>query len=239
MGKLAAMRLGALVTAPMIIGGIPFGLIFGSLAISQGLEPWVPLALSLFVFAGSSQFVALGLLATGTPAWVIVFTTLVINLRHILYAADLLKYVRHLPLGWRVILAFGLTDEAYAGVKPYYANGKFDLVTGHWAYFGSVVAMYLMWNTTTVIGMLAGELIPGMSEWGLEFAMVATFIGIITPYLRNLPYWGAFVVAGSAALLLADLPNNLGMLLAALLGVAAGVGIEQMQDKLKLQRGAN
>ncbi len=233
MTKFSAMRFGAFSAIPMIIGGVPFGLIFGSLAISQGLDPWVPIAMSLFVFAGSSQFVAIGLIAAGAPLWVIVSTTFIVNLRHLLYAADFIKYVRHLSMPWRVVLAFGLIDETYAAVKPYYASGKLTEDTGHWAYFGAFFAFYLMWNITTIIGVVAGELIPGLSKWGLEFAMVATFIGIITPYLRALPYWSAFLCAGAFSLILNGLPNNLGMLLAALLGVSAGILTDYVMYTLK------
>ena len=233
MTKFSAMRFGALAAIPMIIGGVPFGLIFGSLAISQGLEPWVPIAMSLIVFAGSSQFVALGLIAVDAPLWVIVSTTFIVNLRHLLYAADFIKYIRHLTMPWRVVLGFGLIDETYAAVKPHYANGKLDQATGHWAYFGAFLAYYMMWNITTIIGVVAGELIPGLSEWGLEFAMVATFIGIITPYLRTLPYWSTFLCAAAFSLILHDLPNNLGMLVAALLGVAAGVFTDYAKHRLQ------
>jgi len=76
--------------------------------------------------------------------------------------------------------------------------------------------------------VVAGELIPGMSQWGLEFAMVATFIGIITPYLQKThlksvaPYWVALISASVASLVLNGLPNNLGLLFAALVGVLMG-----------------
>lgn len=237
MTKWEAMRFGALVSVPMMLGNLPFGMIFGSLAVSQGLDPWVPIAMSLFVFAGSAQFVALGLFAVGTPILIVIFTTFIVNLRHLLYSADYMKYVKHLPMSWRAVLAFGLTDETYAATKPYFVNGKLDETTGHWAYLGSVVAFYTMWNLTTIIGVLAGELIPGMSEWGLEFAMVATFLGIITTYLRISAYWISFAVAGTAALFLYQLPNNLGMLLAALLGVLAGVAVQHLHARLNTTKG--
>ncbi|HMT92844.1 AzlC family ABC transporter permease [uncultured Thiothrix sp.] len=237
MTKWEAMRFGALVSVPMMLGNLPFGMIFGSLAVSQGLDPWVPIAMSLFVFAGSAQFVALGLFAVGTPILIVIFTTFIVNLRHLLYSADYMKYVKHLPMSWRAVLAFGLTDETYAATKPYFVNGKLDETTGHWAYLGSVVAFYTMWNLTTIIGVLAGELIPGMSEWGLEFAMVATFLGIITTYLRTSAYWISFAVAGTAALFLYQLPNNLGMLLAALLGVLAGVAVQHLHARLNTTKG--
>lgn len=216
------MRRGAVAAIPMIVGGIPFGLLFGSLASSYGLSPWFAIALSSIVFAGSAQFVAIGLIVMHAPLWVIVSTTFVVNLRHILYAADMVKYVKHLPMRLRLIMGFGLIDETYATVRPMYTLGTVDEKSGHQVYLGAFLAFYLMWNATTIIGVVAGELIPGMSEWGLEFAMVATFIGIITPYLKSSPFWLATVTAGVASVLLIHLPNNLGLLMAALIGVASG-----------------
>ncbi|PID49830.1 MAG: branched-chain amino acid ABC transporter permease [Proteobacteria bacterium] len=233
MTRLEAMRFGVLASLPMIIGNMPFGIIFGSLVVSQGFPPWVAVAMSMLVFAGSAQFVAIGLLAAGAPAWVVLSTTLIVNLRHLLYSADFIKYVRHLPMNWRVLMGFGLIDETYAAIKPHYDSGQLDAQSGHWAYLGSFLAFYIMWNSTTLLGVLAGELIPGMKEWGMEFAMVATFLGIITHYLRTLPYWTSFISAATFALLLHPLPNNLGMLIAALLSVACGVLTEHLQQSFK------
>lgn len=224
---------GALASIPMIVGGVPFGLLFGSLAAANDLSIWFAIAMSSIVFAGSAQFVALGLIAAEAPLWVIVLTTFVVNLRHILYAADMLRFVKHLPLRLRLIMGFGLIDEAYAAVRPMYDMGVADKTNGHQVYLGSFLSFYLMWNVTTVIGALAGEYIPGISEWGLEFAMVATFIGIVTPYLKSVPYWGAFVVAIVASVILKDMPNNLGLIVATLLAVLTGYSLECMSGTNK------
>jgi 4-azaleucine resistance transporter AzlC len=233
MNTLSHMKRGAVASIPMIIGGVPFGLLFGSLASSYGLSPWFAIAMSAFVFAGSAQFVALGLIALHAPIWVIVSTTFIVNLRHLLYAADMVKYVKHLPMSIRVVMGFGLIDETYAAVRPMYNLGSADENTGHKVYLGSFLAFYVMWNVTTILGVLSGELIPGMSEWGLEFAMVATFIGIITPYLKHQPFWLCMLSASIASILLSDLPNNLGLLVSAVIAVGVGYFTDQFgsQDK--------
>ncbi|MCV2402695.1 AzlC family ABC transporter permease [Marinomonas sp. C2222] len=216
------MKIGAIASIPMIVGGVPFGLLFGSLASSYDLSPWFAVAMSAFVFAGSAQFVALGLIALDAPLWVIVSTTFIVNLRHLLYAADLVKFVKHLPFSVRLWMGFGLIDETYAAVRPLYGTGEANEKTGHFVYLGSFLSFYLMWNLTTLIGVAFGELIPEMSEWGMEFAMVATFIGIITPYLKHVSFWACMVSAGGSAILLVDLPNNLGLLVSAVIGVLVG-----------------
>ena len=98
------MKKGMVASLPMIVGGIPFGILFGSLAMSNGLSPWFAIAMSSIVFAGSAQFVALGLILMDAPLWVIISTTFIVNLRHILYAADLVKFIKHLPLRWRLLI---------------------------------------------------------------------------------------------------------------------------------------
>jgi len=222
------MKKGMVASLPMIVGGIPFGILFGSLAMSNGLSPWFAIAMSSIVFAGSAQFVALGLILMDAPLWVIISTTFIVNLRHILYAADLIKFVKHLPMKWRLIIGFGLVDESYAAVRPLYGTNQISTENGHYAFLGSFLSFYLMWQAATILGVVAGELIPGMSQWGLEFAMVATFIGIITPYLQKThlksvaPYWVALISASVASLVLNGLPNNLGLLFAALVGVLMG-----------------
>src|SRR5690606_41492747 len=93
-------------TSRMLVGAVPFGIVDGTLAASSGLSVVATLAMSLLVFAGSAQFVAASLVATGTSLTVILLTTLIVNLRHLLYSASLLPFVRHLPQRWRAPLAF-------------------------------------------------------------------------------------------------------------------------------------
>ena len=87
---------GARAIFPLVVGAIPFGIIFGTLAKSSGLSFWGVMGLSAFVFAVSSQFIALGLLASQTSLSLIIFTTFVVNLRHLLYAVSLIPHVKHL-----------------------------------------------------------------------------------------------------------------------------------------------
>ncbi|RRJ85446.1 branched-chain amino acid ABC transporter permease [Aestuariirhabdus litorea] len=219
---------GARNTIPLIVGAIPFGIIFGTLAVTNGLSAWTAMAMSLFVFAGSSQFIAVGLLALGSSPAIIVLTTFVVNLRHLLYAASLVPYVRHLPQRWRVLLAFGLTDESYAVVASRYLN-EAPRPNNHWFFLGSNLAMWGNWQLCTLIGITLGTLIPDMSSWGLDFAMSVTFIGLVVPYVRNWPMLAAVLTSGAMAWAAHPLPHNLGLILAALSGVLAGVICERLK----------
>src|SRR5690554_4355294 len=174
-------------TIPMLVGAVPFGIVYGTLAVSSGLSVAATLAMSLLVFAGSAQFVAASLVASGTSLTVILLTTLIVNLRHLLYSASLLPFVRHLPQRWRAPLAFWLTDESFAVVHRHYLLDDSPVERKHWYFLGSCLAMYSLWFACTLIGVLLGQALPSLGDWGLDFAMIATFIGIVVPLLRWWP----------------------------------------------------
>lgn len=220
--KSASLLAGARDTVPMLVGAAPFGMIFGALVGTTSLVPWQGQMMSLGVFAGSSQFIAIGLLAGQAGMLVIWLATLIVNLRHMLYAAALLPQVRHLPPRWRWLLGFLLTDETFAVVDSYYRQHPHTPL-GHWYFLGSGLAMYLNWQCWTLVGLLFGAIFPQLQTLGLDFAMVVTFIAIVVPQLTKLPYFSAAVAAGSCAYLLKGLPYKLGLLLAVLIGVGIGM----------------
>lgn len=214
-------------TSPLVVGAIPFGIIFGALAVTSGISTGGALAMSAIVFAGSSQFIAAGLVAGGTPLFVIVLTTLVVNLRHALYSVALAPHVKHLPQRWLIPLGFWLTDETFVVVSARQAKADASPFK-HWYFFGSAVFMYTNWQLCTLIGVVAGRAIPNPGAWGLDFALVVTFIGMLSQFVRNKPALVSAVVAGACALLAHGLPNQLGLLVAAVLGIAAGLLTETL-----------
>lgn len=209
-------------TVPMIVGAAPFGLIFGALVATTPLATWHGQLMSLAVFAGSSQFIAAGLFATGVGYVVLWATTLIVNLRHMLYAANLLPHVRHLNLRWRALLGFLLTDETFAVTSSHFHRQPDDPM-GHWYFLGSGLSMYINWQIWTLAGLLFGAAFPRLQTLGLDFAMVATFIAIIVPQMARMPWAIATVVAGASAYLCRGLPYKLGLLVAVTLGIAAGM----------------
>jgi 4-azaleucine resistance transporter AzlC len=209
-------------TLPLVVGGIPFGIIFGALAAGAGLSPVGTLAMSALVFAGSAQFIAVGLIAGQVSIPIIVLTTFVVNLRHMLYSASLGPYVKHLPQRWLIPLAFWLTDETYLIVIRRFQTGL-EAPRRQWYYLGSAVIMYVDWQLSTLLGVVAGHSIPNPQNWGLDFALIVTFIGMIVPAMKNRSSVVSVIVAGGVALLANGLPNRLGLMLAALAGVLAGM----------------
>lgn len=231
----AALIAGLRNTIPMLVGAIPFGLLFGALATTAGLSLWTTMAISALVFAGSAQFIAVGLFAQGTTAALIVLTTFIVNLRHALYAASLLPYLRHLPQRWLAPLAFTLTDETYAVTIKQFHEHPGD-PRRHIFQLGSSLGMYTNWQLCTFIGAVAGARIQSVGDLGLEIAMAVTFIGIVVPLLNNLPMIISALAAGVIAISLSELPHQLGLFLGALAGVAVGFALETWSRKSERHR---
>ncbi len=223
---------GAKDTFPLVVGAIPFGIIFGTLADTAGLSFGATMGMSLFVFAGASQFVSMSLLASGTAWPMIVLTTFVVNLRHLLYSASMVPFYKKLNPLWKMILAFGLTDETFAVAVSRY-NQEDGVQGKHYYNLGSIVFMYLNWNLCTFIGLTAGKTFPEISRWGLDFAMPATFIGIVIPYLISKPMWASVITAGTVSILAGGLPHKMGLILAALAGVMVGMVCEKVFSEKK------
>jgi 4-azaleucine resistance transporter AzlC len=218
-------------TIPMVIGATPFGLLFGTLAVTQaGLSVWGAMGFSLFVFAGSAQFVAVGLLSQGAGLAVLILTTFIVNVRHALYGASLAPYMKHLSQHWLLPLGFWLTDETYATVIGKWNDPDDPPPYREWYHLGSSVLMYVNWNTWTAIGIVAGSQFSNAAAWGLDFAMVVTFLGIIVPMIVNRPMLVCAIVAGLVGVLANGLTHNLGLMVAALAGIAAGFLVETLTE---------
>jgi 4-azaleucine resistance transporter AzlC len=215
-------------TIPLIVGAIPFGIIFGAVAVNAGISSWGAAAMSAFVFAGSAQFVAAGLVASGAGLLIIIVTTFVVNLRHSLYAVTLAPFMHYLPQRWLLVLGFTLTDETFLVVIDRYRQNDASPYK-HWYHLGSALFMYTNWQLCTWIGIFAGQALPNPASWGLDFALVVTFIGMLMPGLSSRPAVACAVAAGAASILCASLPNRLGLIVAALVGVAAGLTAERLR----------
>lgn len=221
---------GVRATLPLVLGAIPFGIIFGALAVNSGISPAGTAAMSALVFAGSAQFIAAGLVAGGAGVAVIVLTTAIVNLRHALYSATLAPYLKHLPQRWLLPLGFWLTDESFAVVIAHFRRAD-EGPNRHWFFLGSAVIMYVNWQICTWIGIVTGQAITDPASWGLDFAMIVTFIGMLAGLIRQRSELVAAAVAGTVALAANPLPNKLGLILAALAGIGAGVAIEWLAER--------
>lgn len=211
---------GARAEIPLLVGVVPFGLIYGALAVQLGVPAAPALGMSAIIFAGSAQFVALPLLAAAVPAAVTILTVFVINLRHALYSANIAPYLASLPLRWKALLAYLMTDEAYVVVSTHFQAGA-DARFRHWYFLGAGAALWVSWLTSTAVGIFVGAQIP--ASWQLDFFLPLTFIAIVTPLLTTRANRAVALVAGVAAVATFLLPYKAGLLVAAFLGLLAGM----------------
>jgi len=209
--------------APILLGVIPFGLIYGVLAVGAGLPRDVALFMSSIVFAGSSQFIGAQLFRDNAPALVIILTTFVVNLRHMLYSASLAPHTQHLRPGWKWLLAYLLTDEAYAVTITRY-NEPDPSPHKHWFFLGAGLALWTSWQTSTALGVFLGAQIP--ESWSLDFTLALTFIAIVIPALKDRAAVASALSAGLVAVLATSLPLRLGLIVAALTGIVVGLVVE-------------
>lgn len=216
---------GARAEVPILFGAAPFGLIYGVLATGAGLPPALALAMSSVVFAGSAQFIAAGLIGAGVPGPLLVLTTFVVNLRHMLYSASLAPYLRRLSPAWKWVLAYLLTDEAYVVAILNYERPT-DPSNKHWYFLGAGLALWTTWQTSSAVGIFLGRQVP--ASWSLDFTLALTFIGLVVPALRDRATVLAAVSAGLTAVLAFALPLRLGLFLAAAVGITAGLLAEEL-----------
>jgi len=208
---------------PLLISVFPFGMIYGALALGAGLSKAASQMMSSIVFAGSAQFVTAQLVSDAAPATVIILTIAVVNLRHMLYSASLAPYLKNLPLKWKAILSYLLTDEAYAPTVLEYERTGIKPMS-HWFLLGAGLALWTTWQVSTALGIFLGTAIP--ESWQLDFALALTFIAMVVPALKNRQMVAAAISAGVVALLAYGLPFKLGLILAALTGIIVGTILE-------------
>ena len=209
---------------PLLIGVVPFGMIYGVLALNAGLATVPAQMMSSIVFAGSAQFITAQLVRDAVPGIVIVLTIAVVNMRHMLYSASVAPYVRDLPMRWKVLLSYLLTDECYAVTILNYEKEATN-PSGHWFFLGAGLTLWTSWQLSTATGILLGTTMP--ESWPLDFALPITFIALIIPALRDRPAIAASLTAGVVALLAYNLPYKLGLMLAGVTGIVVGTLVEE------------
>lgn len=234
-GPRAEFAAGVKAEVPLLLGVLPFGLIFGALAVAAGIPPAPALAMSSIVLAGSAQFVGTQLFSAGAPGPIILLTTFVVNLRHMLYSASLASYVTRLGPAWKTLLAYLLTDEAYAVAITHYTQSggravarSREGVAGdnrHWFFLGAAMTLWVAWQVSTAVGIFLGARIPASLH--LEFALPLTFMALVRPAVTDRATAAAALTAGVAAVLADGLTLRLGMIVAAVCGIAAGLLTER------------
>ena len=223
--------------APLQLGVVPFGMLYAIAALAVGMPAWLVQISSALVFAGSAQLAIAQMLSVAAAALPIGLTAGLLNLRHVLYSASVAGYVRHLPRRWRLLLAYLLTDEAYAVAILRYQRQAAAPRTAptdpspdksmpdlrHWYFLGCGFTLWACWQLSTAAGLVFGARIP--SEWDIDFAVPLTFLALLTLLLRERASQAAAIAAGLGVLAFAALPHKLGLVAAIVVGLMVGVAV--------------
>ena len=188
---------GIIDVSPLMIPVVPFGLIFGVLAIDVGFTPLQAMGMSLIVFGGASQIVLLQLFSGGASSLVIISSVGAVNSRHLLYGAVVSEHLSDLKLIWKIIISYFLIDQAFAISNEYFKKNKernryFHLV-------GGGAACWIIWQSTTLLGIILGSAIP--EKLGLSFAVPLTFLALLVNDFRKFTNLVVIIVSGSVATL--------------------------------------
>ena len=195
MSKFKIFTQGIIDVSPLMIPVVPFGLIFGVLAIDVGFSPLETMGMSLIVFGGASQIVLLQLFSGGASSLVIISSVGAVNSRHLLYGAVVSEHLSDLKLIWKIIISYFLIDQAFAISNEYLKrnenrNRYFHLV-------GAGATCWVIWQSTTFLGIVLGEAIP--DKLGLIFAVPLTFLAVLVNDFRKLINVVVIIISGLVA----------------------------------------
>jgi len=208
----------------VLLGIVPFGVITGVAMVASGIPPLIAMLMSLIVFAGASMVASAQLLASAAPAALIILTTLIINLRFMMYSASLRLHFADAPLRWRIAIAYLTADNVYGLLLSRFSEHPRD--EGKLEYFmGAGLVVWAAWQAAVLGGVLIGAGVP--ASWRLEFAAPLAFIAMTIPHLRDRAMIAAALAAGVAVIAAHALPLRLNIVVAAAVGIAAGLVFEK------------
>ena len=212
---------------PIVLGYLPVALTFGMLARQIGFTPLEVAFMSLFVYAGASQFLAIEMISKGIPNFSIILATFFINLRHILMSSNLSVYLRNVRIPILGLLSAQMTDESYAvaiSKLPWMENRPHYLL-------GLQIISQLAWVGGSVAGALFSS-VATSTGWGLPFALPALFICLLVLQIKNTHHFWVMVIAGIISVFFKwALPGNWYILLTALFASGMGMMIERVWRK--------
>ncbi len=209
---------GAKAVAPLMLGIVPFGLISGITAANSGLSMGMALLMSAGIYAGASQLAVLQLVNDNANMLVVIYTALIINLRMMIYSLSIAPYLQNLQTRWKAVLAYSMTDQSYAISLVHFLNNPKEDVKSF--FFSASISIWLIWQVVTIIGYMMGSIVP--MELGLDFAIPLTFISILFKGLVGWPGLITILVSAIVSVLASQLPMNIGLVIAAIVGIGAG-----------------
>ena len=176
---------GARRSIPILISTAPFGLLYGAIAVDQGLTVWQACLMSLTIYAGASQLVGIDLFRNHAAPWIVILSIFIVNVRHVLYSAAVGRRIGHFPLAQQIVAFFFLIDPQF--VETERQAEREGHVSFSW-YMGLALPVYVMWNVESVLGAVFGKLIPHPEAAGIDFLLPLYFFGTVMSFRRR-PLW--------------------------------------------------
>ena len=217
---------------PICLGYLPLGFACGVLAQKAGLSVFEIAGMSLIVFAGSSQFIAVSMIGANSSIEAIIMATFVVNLRHFLMSSVLVKFLANKKKKFLLIYSHGVTDESFAINYHKFTEGIWDPQK---AMIVNIVA-FTCWNFANIIGGLTGAILPVNNEIA-SYTLTAMFIGLLVLNLKNKFFIIVGIMTGAASIYLSlILKNSFYIVITAILGASIGYFIENQMTKKKREK---
>jgi 4-azaleucine resistance transporter AzlC len=210
---------------PLFVPAVPFALVIGLAIVDAGIDPFVGWSSSWLIFAGAAQLTLITLLGSGAAAVAAITAALIVNARHLMYSAALAPVFQRQPLWMRRLAPYVLVDQVFALAVLRQDDDPSAFRT---YYLATGTTFWVLWQLTTALGLVVGPVIP--AEWELAFAVPILFLGLIIIGVDRYPEAVAAVIGAGVTYLAAGLPSRAGLLVGALVGIAAGTVTERLRS---------
>ena len=215
--------------SPLLLPVVPFGIIFGAIGIELGFGPYITYATSIIIFSGASQIVFFQLLSNGASLLIAITSSSVVSTRHLLYGAVVAQYLSKLSLMWKIFLSYLLTDQAFAVSQEFFKKNSNDEYK-HYHLLGAGLTLWIVWQFTTVIGILLGSIVP--EELGLSFTIPLTFLALLINYFRKIDHLIVIFLSGLSSILFYEAPLKSYIILSCVISLFIIFLINKFQKKI-------
>ncbi|ABO51078.1 AzlC family protein [Desulforamulus reducens MI-1] len=213
---------------PVVFGYFPIGMAFGVLAVQSGMTTLEVFMMSLLVYAGSAQFIAASLLATQASIGTIIFTTFLVNSRHLLMTASLAPYMKKISSKLLSLLGFWVTDETFAVSIAAVAKEPKD----KGFFLGLYITSHVAWISSTVLGSMMGNFIPNPEKFGLDFALPAMFIALLILQVRHKKALAIIIISAALSIgIKLNMAGSWNIILATVISATIGVLMDKWMEK--------
>lgn len=213
---------------PVILGFVPVGIAYAIMARQAGFSVFETIFMSLTVFAGASQMMAVGMYAQGASIIAMILATFILNLRHLIMSTCVVNRMKNEPVKLKLLATFGVTDESFA----IFTTEKEENCSGFY-FLGLITVTYSSWIAGSAIGAIASDFLPAIVTASLGIALYAMFIGILIPNLTHNLKLGLLVILTAVcnSILTQFMASSWALILSTLVCAAIGVSFVDLDGQ--------